>query len=208
MRTFKLLVLANQIDWETLPAKMEAVKAFYAPVCNLDIEIRHVSLYPTYAQYPDVTPLYVIDRGWYDVNLAAPNALQADLILFITKPGSVETWAGYMSYNNVGPWETTVFVNGGENDHIYMGGTDMGDAFTLLACHELSHAFYRIVGKQDDTHVHFPVNQSPYLDNPTNVLKDFDFGARYAVLEWLKDKLVSAATTLYFIQKRHIQTTV
>src|ERR1700694_1042841 len=120
MRTFKLLVLANQIDWASLPAKMEAVRAFYAPVCNLDIEIRRVSLYPTYGLYPELAPLYVIDRGWYDVNLASPNALQADIILFVAHPApTIPTFEGYMSFNNVGPWETTVFVHGRENDHTY-----------------------------------------------------------------------------------------
>src|SRR5689334_21694563 len=118
MRTFKLLVLANQIDWPTLRQKMEAVRQFYAPVCNLDIEVRNVSMQPTFATYPDVAPLSVIDRGYYDLNIAAPNALGADIILFVTPaPLNVATYEGYMSYNNVGPWETTIFVHGKETDH-------------------------------------------------------------------------------------------
>src|SRR4051794_10472781 len=117
MRTFKLLVLANQINWKTLPEKMEAVKRFYAPVCNLEIETRNVSIYPTYAKYPELAPLYIIDRGYYDLNIATPNALDADIILFVTPPpANVVTYEGYMSSNNVGPWETTVFVHGTEND--------------------------------------------------------------------------------------------
>src|SRR5689334_3259223 len=122
-RTFKLLVLVNKIDWPSLPQKMEAVRAFYAPVCDLQIEIRQVSLDPVYALYPNLAPLYIIDRGWYDVNVATPNALEADIILFVTQSGTMVTYQGYMSYNNVGPWETTVFAHG-ENDHVYMQGRD------------------------------------------------------------------------------------
>jgi hypothetical protein len=208
MRTFKLLVLANHLDWASLPAKIEAVKAFYAPVCNLDIEIRRVSLYPTYALYPELAPLYVIDRGYYDLNIAAPNALAADIILFVTEaPLNIATYEGYMSFNNVGPWETTVFAHG-ENDHTYVDGKDLGDAFVLMACHELSHAFYRICGKRDATHRCFPSAEQLPGFAPHDVLPSFDFGTRYAILEWLKDKLLSAATALSLMRKQHLETTV
>jgi hypothetical protein len=205
MQTFRLLVLANNIDWASLSAKMDAVKTFYAPVCNLEISIQQISVTPVYTLYPELEPLYVIDRDWYDQHFAAPAALLADIVLFITKPGyQTPTYMGYMSYNNVGPWETTVFVLGGENDHTYVNEKDFGDSFTLLACHELSHVFYAVMHLADATHLHFP-STDPHTDNtPTNVLKDFNFQTPNAILEWLKDQLVSALTALKIIQKSPI----
>jgi hypothetical protein len=205
-RTFKLLVIANQLGWPSLQAKVDAIRAFYAPVCNLDITIQRVSLNPVYALYPDLAPLNVIDRGYYDLNIASPNALAADIILFITEaPQTVITPNGYMSMNNVGPWEATVFARG-ENDHTYMKGTDMGDTFTLFACHELSHAFYRLVGKPDLTHTYFPAPDTPYVGPPSAVLKDFDFSSRISTLNWLLDQLKAMATALSLLKKQNVAT--
>jgi hypothetical protein len=210
--SFRLVVVANNLNWASLPEKIQAVCDFYAPVCTLIPEIIHTSLQPVFNnKYPELAPLYVVDRGWYDVNVATPYANRADFILFITPqsdhPGLV-TYAGYMSFNNVGPWETTVFAQG-EHDHTYVANLDLGDSFTLTAQHELSHAFYRFLGKPDATHRHFPTIGDPPCDNtPVNVLADFDFTTRFAVLEWLKGKLISALTTLKVIQKSHLQTIV
>jgi len=204
-RTFKLLVLANNLNWTSLPEKLEAVRAFYAPACDLDIELRHTALQPIFARYPDVA-LPIIDHDWYDANLAAPNALKADIILFITEPGTVTTYQGYMNQNTIGPWETTVYVHG-ENDHTFIDGIDLGNSFVLTACHELSHVFYRMVTKPDATHRHFPSAGDPPCDNqPSWVLADFDFGTRSATLEWCREHLIAMLTALKLIDKRVVCT--
>lgn len=204
--TFTVKVIANNIHWNSLPAKLDAIRDFYAPRCNLVFDVVRTSLEPVFSTYPELGTVAVVDREWYDVNIATPHAIDTDLILLIVSRVDhigIVTYAGYMSFNNVGPWETTVFAQG-EFDDLYMQGKNLGNSFVVYACHELSHAFYYIVGKHDDTHVHFPVAQDPYVDDPKNVLADFDFSTRYAALEWLKDKLIGAATVLGILQKRHI----
>lgn len=204
-----MVVVANNINWPSLPSKIEAICDFYRPVCDINPIIVKTRLTPKFRLYPELAPLNVVDRKWYDENIAVPHALDADIILFITPasdhPGLL-TYSGYMNLNNVGPWETTVFVNG-EHDHVYQNGQDHGDYLTLIAEHELSHAFYAMVGKRDDTHSHFPNTPqgSPLRSDdpmPTHALEDFDFSSRYAVLEWLKNKLLAALTAIGAIQKK------
>src|SRR5690348_16659361 len=206
-RTFRVKVIANNLRWSSLDQKLEKVRQFYAPVCDLVFDVEYTNYSPTFNNtYPGLAPLYVVDRGWYDVNLATPYATEADIIMFIVAASdhpNMTTFAGLMGFNNVGPWETTIFAQG-ENDHVYMQGKDMGESFVHYACHELSHVFYYYCGKRDDTHVHFPVSQDPYTDAPENVLKDFDFSTQYAILEWLKDTLIAALTFLSILQKRHL----
>lgn len=206
---FKLLVIANNLNWPSLADKIEAVCDFYVPVCTLVPTIVHTSMHPVFNNsYPGLAPLYVVDRGWYEVNVATPYAGQADFLMFVTPPSdhpTMVTYAGYMSFNNVGPWETTVFAQG-EHDRTLMQGRDMGDSFTLIAEHELSHAFYYFLGRRDDTHVHFPNNQPNYADDPRNVLKDFDFTTKYARLEWLKDKLLAALVLLGILKRQQAVT--
>lgn len=203
--TFAVKVIANNIDWQSLPAKLANIATFFSSKCNLSFDIVRTSMNPVLNNsYEGLAPLYIIDRGWYDLNVALPHAGDADIVMFISglkdHIGKV-TFIGAMTFNNVGPWEVTVFA-GGENDHTYMQGNDMGNAFELYACHELSHVFYAMLKLHDDTHVHFPVDQKPYEDYPTNVLADFDFSTRWARLEYLKAQLSRALVALGLLKKR------
>lgn len=202
---FNLLVVANDLAWDSLQEKVSSVCDFYAPVCTLLPKIVHTQLSPVFSKYPELDPLYVIDRGWFDVNVATPHAIDADFILFICPHYPVATPLGYMSSNNVGPWECTVFVQG-ERDSTYVQGRFFGNSFELYAVHELSHAFYRIMGKRDDTHVHFPVGQDPYTDDPARVLADFDLSSRSAILSWLASKCIAILVTLSILRKKNVET--
>lgn len=205
--TFRLLALVSSNTpsaWPSLQAQLDAVRAFYAPVCDLQIDIEPFFQIPMYDQnVAGVTPLSVINQAWFDTNVAVPYGSEADIILLIVRPTTTTPY-GYMNANNVGPIETTVFVHGSETDRTYVNGSDYGPTLTHYACHELAHAFYRLVGKHDDTHVHFPVGQVPYTDRPENVLADFDFSSTSARLQMLKNRLISILYTISLLRKRQV----
>ncbi len=201
--TFRIKVLANNIQWRSFQAKLAAVAAFYASKCELTFEVVETSLLPIFTTYDDLAPLSIVNRDWYDENVARPYAGSADIVVLVLSPEDHirATPIGVMTFHNVGPWEITIFALG-ENDHTYMQGTDMGNSFVLYLEHELSHIFYRYCNERDDTHVHFPVAQNPYTDYPANVLADFDFTQQYPVLEYLKEKLLQALVNLNVIAKQ------
>lgn len=205
--TFNVVVLQNNMQWASLGSKLAAVASFYAPVCQLTFTVVNTHLRPIFA--PDGgTGIYIVDKGWYDVNVATPYAGSADIIIFVTPDAdhpNLPTYLGVMTMNNVGPWEITLFANG-ENDQTYMNGESLGNSFELYVCHEISHAFYYYCGERDDTHVHFPVNQDPYTDHPANVLKDFDFSQRYPALEYLKEKCMQILVNLRMLSKSPVVT--
>lgn len=211
MRTFNVVVVANNTDWPTLWDKMAAVRQFYAPVCDLRVSIEHTRMQPVFNNsYPGLAPLYVLDRGWYDVNVTMPMIKKhpdVDIIIFIVSEKDrhgLPTYSGLMDFNNLGPWEITMFVNG-EGDSIFKDGRNYGSEFEVITEHELSHAFYYYCGKQDDTHLHFPGGRNDViLPDPTAVLRDFDFGTRYAILEWCKDKLLTALVSIGFLSKKNV----
>lgn len=194
-RHFKVLVVANNIAWLSLNEQLAKVKEFYDPRCVLEMTVVRTSYTPVYKKLPD--GIFVVDPEWYEVNITIPNALGYDLNLFITPmPLSPPTYRGYMNPVNIGPWETTVFVEK-ETDHVYFDGYDLGPALSHYACHELSHAFYYMLGKQDMTHSYFPIVAG-------NVLNDFDFATPSAIYAWCRERLLSALLYLRFIQKQRV----
>jgi hypothetical protein len=215
--SFRLSVVAYNIDWPTLYRKVVDIRNFFVPVCDLQITIEKTSLTPAFAVYPDISPLPIMDRDWYEKNISGPRALTADITLLIVAPGDhsgVVTTSGAMVRPNFGPWEGTIFA-AGEDDRVYVAGKDVGDYFTLYACHELSHAFYGMLGKRDDTHVHFPNSPQaaplfPDDPNPEHALNDLDFSAvrQSFVLNQLKQMLLQAAAALSLLQKQRIETIV
>lgn len=212
MPTFRVALLANNIQWPSLLNKIAQIQAFYAPVCNLVITVEHTSLHPVFnSTYPGLAPIAVVDFDWYDANISGPRAAQYDIIIFAVSPNDhvgTTTYQGHMTQHNMGPWETTVFA-GAEDDHVYVNGVDFGNTFVHYACHELSHVFYYMLGKRDDTHVHFPVGQTPYNDEPQYVIKDFGFTQASSLqikLAYFKDLLTNALAALGRIKKQRLVT--
>lgn len=211
--SFRLTVIANNISWPSLTSKVDAIRQFFAPVCDLQITIEHSTLRPAFNIYPDFSPLPVVDYDWYDRNISGPRALTADLVLFVVAPqdhAGIVTTAGAMTQHNIGPWETTVFV-GSEADRVYINGKDVGDYFALYACHELSHAFYAMLGKRDDTHAHFPNTPQaaatfPDDPNPEHALNDLDFPTvrRSFVINQIIQMLALASAALSIIKKQRV----
>src|SRR5207249_2714418 len=106
MPTFRVGLVANNIQWPSLLNKVSQIQAFFAPVCNLIVTIEHTSLAPVFnSRYPDLAPTAVVDFGWYDANISGPRASEYDIIIFVVAPndhvGTI-TYQGVMTQHNMG----------------------------------------------------------------------------------------------------------
>lgn len=202
MRTFRLKVIADRIEWGSLPQILEDVRKFYAPSVDLNISIVHTSLSPVYnSTYADLAPLAVVDYDWYDRNVTVPHLADADIVLLLTpQPTTPTTYAGIMTFANCGPWECTVFVTK-ETDRASVNGKDLGNSTALVIKHELAHAFYRMKNpaeSADHTHQYF------YGGTPEKVLPDLVFNTP-TVSESIADMiriLTGASVALGLITKK------
>jgi hypothetical protein len=174
MRSFSLRILANNEagSWPSWPEKIAAIKAFYTPVCELDIILTPTKLTPQFAPYSGTSgngTIYQVDEGWYEANVL-PLADGADMVMFVVPPTdhTVPCLIGLCVSQTGKAAQLTVFSN--ETDHTYVNGSvDQGETAVVYAEHELSHAFYAMLAKTDNTHLYF------YVGTPEKVLADFDF---------------------------------
>jgi len=175
MRSYSLRILANNQagTWPSWPEKIAAIKAFYAPVCELAITLTPTTLTPQFAPYAPISGsanTYVVGQGWYEANVV-PLADGADFVMFVVPPTdhpNIITFIGFEVYQQVKIGKTTVFSN--ETDHTYVNGNvDQGETAVVYATHELSHLFYAMLAKTDNTHLYF------FAGTPEKVLPDFDF---------------------------------
>lgn len=174
---FALKIVANNAQWGSWSKKIAEIKAFYASVCDLDISIEYTSLVPVFTREPFLNPqgsvgLWTVDQEWYNQNISKRGT---DLVTLVIPPddhpGKVTVF-GLMTGKDVGAWETTVYGN--ENDNLYVATQIKGNSVTWFIIHELSHAFYAMLGKNDKTH-HFFNQETGAVWSPEQVLLDFVF---------------------------------
>lgn len=172
MRTIRVRVIANgeTYHWASWQAKIAAVRAFWAPICNIEIEVRKATLSPVFQRYTPDSDLYIVDLGWYDKNVSEPNRDAGTVIFLISdkeRPAPAGmVYGGVMSFNQPYPelWEIQVFGN--EKDDAWSNSIAMGNDTVLKFNHELSHRFYVEKGGIDRTHEHF------YAGHPERVYDD------------------------------------
>ena len=174
MRSFTVRILANNEagTWASWPEKIAKIKAFYAPDCELDITLTPTKLTPQFAPYAPISgaaDTYVVDQAWYDANVV-PLADGANIVMFVVPPTdhpNVVTFMGLDVYQQGAIGKTTVFSD--ESSHTFVGEADQGETAVIYAEHELSHQFFGMLAKTDNTHLYF------YAGTPEKVLAEFDF---------------------------------
>jgi hypothetical protein len=200
MRKFALRILANNEagTWASWPEKIAAIKTFYAPVCELDITLTPTKLTPQFSQYPGVSngAIYQVDEAWYEANVA-PLADGANIVMFVVPPSdhTVPTLIGLEANHPKGPWQTSIFTN--ETDHTYQNEIDQGETAVVFATHELSHVFYAMLAKTDNTHLYF------FAGTPEKVLAEFDFDEQE--LAWYQQAIQDLEQELGLLKARQIQ---
>lgn len=200
MPTYKVRILANNQagTWASWPAKIAAIQAFYAPVCTLDISLVPTTLTPQFSPYSGTSGngvIYQVDDAWYEANVA-PLAAGADIIMFVVPPTdhTVPCLMGLCFTQTRQAPQLTVFSN--ETDHTYVGTADQGETAVVMAEHELSHAFYSMLAKTDNTHLYF------YAGTPEKVLADFDFNEQQ--LAWYQQVVQDLEQELGLLKARQI----
>jgi hypothetical protein len=164
----KVLVLANNCKWKSWPAKLEALKAWFAPVVDLEFTLEHTSFtdikWNDYTFKPAGKPEVKyrgIDGNWYDKNIAKPSKKKGYDIVIFTLP--TKQWEA----PGVNGWHTSA-SEGIQEIHIgcnergiywYNNIKHPGDKWFNIARHELCHALYEMQGKYDRTHYHWESGQ-------------------------------------------------
>jgi hypothetical protein len=201
MRLFNVRILANNEagTWQSWPEKIAAIKAFYAPVCELNISVTPTTLTPQFAPYEPSSgssSVYRVDENWYEANVN-PLAQGADIIIFVVPPTdhpNLVTLMGLDFFQQGKVGETTVFSD--ETSHTYIGEADQGETAVVYAEHELSHHFYGLLAKTDNTHLYF------YAGNSSGVLNDFDFDEQE--LAWYQQAVQDLEQELGLLKARQI----
>lgn len=185
MRTFKVKIIANGdcAEWASWPEKIARVKQFYSSVCDLEIDFATAdftnipvmllpclvtSFGPSGVIDTPGTQLYIAP-DWRAKNVG-PLVQGYDIGIFQAS----ELWKLGMPLGIfTGNGTIDTYLNG-ENDHVYLdtpatGNLDLGEEVPLIIAHEISHAFYALLGKPDMTHAHY------YAGHLEQVLLDFNF---------------------------------
>ena len=180
MQNLKIKFIFNDCaTWTTIPEKVAAVKAFYASKYDIQIDVVQTN----FLNIPLVTvngsdgssgvekiiQTTAIDPVWYDANITV-QALGYDMVLFYIDHNNLVGHvcsAGIRGDDDQGPVELTIFGIT-EGFHAYQNGVDLGDCFTLFACHEITHGIFMKLGQPDVTHQYF------YSTNPSAVLNCFN----------------------------------
>lgn len=204
MPTYKLTIVANNEagTWASWPEKIAAIAKFYASDCMLDITLVSTHLTPQFTPYGQTNGngvIYQVDETWYEANVT-PLAQGADIVMFVVPPSdhTVPCLIGLEAGHPIGAWETTVFTD--ETSHTYVNEIDQGETLVVYATHELSHVFYAMLAKTDNTHLYF------YAGQPQKVLGDFDFNEQ--LLTWYQQLVVNLTQWLAALKARNAPPTV
>lgn len=170
----KVSFIFNNTTWASIPDKIQNVINFYAP----DFTIVPTVIHTNFIQIPLVKVLatngiantigtnMTVDPNWYNVHVTPLSPDAEIIVFFVDTPncaslcptgieqgkinGVVQTCIfGHAVYEN---WRNYLYENGQE--------VDLGDAFTVIAEHEISHALYLLENKRDNTHLYFYTGQA------------------------------------------------
>jgi len=182
----KILIIANACQWESWPQKSAAIKAFYAPLVEMDIDIVYTDFtniplgrYPgTVTEFGANGPTDVagtdleIDQTWFNDNIG-PMIAGYDIAVFQAANVSADGLPLGVKFEEFSAtWCCETFVT--DENFTYAlpelpgqtAGTNLGNEAEVIIEHELSHALYSISGQTDNTHKFF------YADQFSRVLTD------------------------------------
>lgn len=148
MDRLKLLIVANNQKWKTWESKIQALKDWFKPVVDLEIDLIHTKF--RRIPFTNITNGKEIDRSWYDKNIHSL-AGGYDMVLFSVP---LKQWKGG---NIRGRWTADkvqeMQLGADENgDYSYNDIKHDGGRWFNIARHEICHALYKIFKLKDNTH--------------------------------------------------------
>lgn len=200
----KVQIVFNNTNWATAQQKAEAIKAFFAPILTMQIDIlltafSYIPFTPTTGSdgssgIETIIQTQAVDPTWYKENVSA-NGLGYNQTLFYVEGkntiGHIYP-TGIRQGNDVGPVALTLFgIN--ENDHAYQSVSgqevDLGNSFVIFACHEICHGLCFLLGIPDNVHKFF------YSANPAGILSELVVSQ----MSWWQVTLAGAARALNYL---------
>ena len=191
----KLLIVANACEWASWPQKIANIKAFYAPLVDLEIDIQYTDFtdiplksYPgtvTHFENGAVTDAagsdLEIDQDWFNLNIGTLIAGYDIAVFQAANVAATGLPIGIKFEDLNGTWCCETFVPD-ENFHYYLPGVNgaigvnMGIEAEVIIEHEIAHALYSITGQPDRTHEFFYANQF------ARVLTDINVGPHITII--------------------------
>jgi hypothetical protein len=175
----KVLIIANACQWVSWPEKIAAIKAFYGPLVELDIDIIYTDFtdipltsYPgTVTQFTPTGAVDVagndleISLDWFGENIA-PLIAGYDIAVFQTANVTANGLPLGIKFEELnGTWCCETFAT--DENFTYTlptlpgqtTGVTLGNEAEIIIEHEIAHALYSISGQTDNTHEFFYANQ-------------------------------------------------
>lgn len=153
----KVLILSNHCPWKSWNAKIEAIKAWFAPALLLDIIKQEVDFQdiPFEKSIDNEGKSYlVIKKSWIRSNLVKLG--KGYDIVILTMNG--KEWQSFPAngYQNTYDGLQVICIGSNEKQtYDFQGKKYPGDRWFNVARHELCHALYDIQGKYDMTHTYW-----------------------------------------------------
>jgi hypothetical protein len=215
----KVLIVVNNLNWTSFDSKISAIRNFFDPVVKLQIDIRYTSFINIPMEQinnlsdgstgkEEIVGGFVFSKTWLNSNVMTI-AGGYDYVVFAVNRTDIS--------NPLHPWgiqdgNLITLFGALESDTVSLNGISMGDYFTIMTCHELSHAFFSLLGGQDYTHQYFysgnPQGVLPILknalDNKINIIKSM----LKILQEWLALLLKEPASPLYEMAKSCLNTSL
>lgn len=204
----KILIIANACPWPSWDEKIAAIKTFWAPLVELEIDVKYTDFtgiptaqYPgTVTQFPPTGAVDVagenmeIDQAWFAANIG-PLIAGYDVAVFqTTAPNGGGLPLGIKFEELNGTWCCETFVLG-ESDNYYLPGMiELGNSAEIIIEHEISHALYSISGQPDRTHEFFYANQF------TRVLTDIKLPDQSAIVSLYQQVIAALEEELGIIK--------
>jgi hypothetical protein len=156
----KLLILANKQNWKSWNAKTEALKAWFSAFTELEVDVKKTSLdnvkFDGYIRTDNKKFVGLkLNDNWIEKNIV-PLAKGYDVVILSMRE---KDWQGgdiqAKFEGTYGGIRVMALGSSEKGDYNFQGVKYPGDKWFNLARHELCHAIYDILGKQDNTHKHW-----------------------------------------------------
>jgi hypothetical protein len=203
-KKLKLLIVANNLNWQSFPGKIKSLREWFLPKIDLKIDIVHTKIknipFTKYGSEDTIqnrlNNLKGIDPLFYD-KVFSPIGQKYDIMLVVLPVSQwpSDTFArGWRSDSKFDGKQGAIelHIACDENEKLIWFGKDDGDMFFQLARHEILHALYLITKQKDN--VHYWWNQDPRF--LSNCLDEIDFNPQLTLLEKLLELYKQLLSTL------------
>jgi hypothetical protein len=216
MASLKVILIANACQWVSWADKIAAIKAFYAPLVELQIDIKYTDFQDIpLGSYPGSVTVFgpngttdvpgtdlEIDQTWFNDNIG-PLITGYDIAVFQAANVAATGLPLGIKFEELnGTWCAETFVPAEDNVYVLPPlpgasiGVNLGNEAIIDIEHEISHALYSIAGQTDNTHLYF------YANNFARVLTDIKLPNQSALISLYQNVIADLQSELGIIKQQ------